>query len=147
MMQMQQERMLWANMGTETLRFLCTQCDAFHLAKYFNISPRSTSTGLCIMKHTMSYLFYHQKVFDYILQKQPCILAQIFSVGFGKKKKKNMELTEKSMAGHRARALGSGISLGHGQLFTRKFLHPLNRRTENNSLLPNSVKFCLFTVS
>lgn len=31
---MQQEKMLWENMGTQNLRFLCTQCDALHLAKY-----------------------------------------------------------------------------------------------------------------
>lgn len=32
MIQTQQERMLWANMDTETLRFLCTQRDALHLS-------------------------------------------------------------------------------------------------------------------
>lgn len=49
------------------------------------------------------------------------------------------------MAGHRVRALHP--SHGDRWVFTHKFLHPLNKRSENNSLLPNSVKFCLLLVS
>lgn len=53
------------------------------------------------MKHTIYCLFYQQKGFDSILQKQPYILAQMkyFLLFFWGKKKKSTELTEKSMAG------------------------------------------------
>lgn len=51
------------------------------------------------------------------------------------------------MAGHRVRGSGDGVSLGDRWVFTRKFLHPLSKRSEGNSLLPNTVKFCLFMVS
>lgn len=41
---------------------------------------------------------------------------------------------------------GGGVSHGDRWVFTHKFLHSVNKRSENNSLLPNSVKFCLFMV-
>lgn len=39
---------------------------------------------------------------------------------------------------------GGGVSHGDRWVFTQKLLHPLNKRSENNSLLPDSVKLCLF---
>jgi len=67
------------------------------------------------MKRTISYLFCQQKGFDYILQKQPFILAQIkyFSVGFLGEKKKEYGINTRAQGS----GSGSGVSRGGGECF------------------------------
>lgn len=101
------------------------------------------------MKRTVSYLFYQQKGFDYNLQKQPSILTQIkyFCWLWGEKSKqpnpKEFATKRKDMGRHRVRVQTVEFHFAGGRFFTSKFLHPLNRRSENNSVLPNGVKTCL----